>query len=188
MTEEEWRHKSLIIRQEHECTHYFIRRMFSSMRNNIIDELIADYAGIVAAYGQFRADWFLRFLGLENSPVYGKEGRLQNYLDMPRKIVGETQPSAEEQSKIPQEKSHLSDGAFRILMSLIKHAAENLERFDTHHAEELRGMNHKSLMLMSLTHLTLEELADDEAGSLLRDTLNSMKESYSTDKERLRNE
>jgi hypothetical protein len=54
---------SLVIRREHECAHYFTRRLFGSMRNNLLDELIADYAGITAAAGRFRADWCLRFLG-----------------------------------------------------------------------------------------------------------------------------
>jgi hypothetical protein len=58
-----WREMSLVIRREHECTHYFTRRLFGSMRNNLLDELIADYAGITAAVGRFRADWCLRFLG-----------------------------------------------------------------------------------------------------------------------------
>ena len=30
------------------------------MRNNILDELVADYMGITAAAGRYRADWFLR--------------------------------------------------------------------------------------------------------------------------------
>ena len=33
------------------------------MRNNLLDELIADYMGITAAAGQYRSDWFLRFMG-----------------------------------------------------------------------------------------------------------------------------
>jgi hypothetical protein len=66
---EQWREKSLVIRREHECTHYFTRRVFSSMRNHWLDELIADYCGIVAAAGRFRADWQLRFA----------DSRLENY-------------------------------------------------------------------------------------------------------------
>ncbi len=77
-SEERWKELSLIIRREHECAHYFTRRIFSSMRNNLIDELIADYMGITAAEGKFRADWFLHFLGLENFPMYRESGRLEN--------------------------------------------------------------------------------------------------------------
>jgi hypothetical protein len=63
LDEAAWREMSLVIRREHECTHYFTRRLFGSMRNNLLDELIADYMGIKAAAGRFRADWCLRFLG-----------------------------------------------------------------------------------------------------------------------------
>ena len=109
------------------------------MRNNLIDELIADYMGIVTAKGSFRADWFLRFVGLESFPDYRDGGRLQNYRGDPP----------------------LSDGAFKILQALVKSAAENLERFDTERSEELHDPSGQALMLMGLTYLTLEELARD---------------------------
>jgi hypothetical protein len=67
-----WREMSLIIRREHECTHYFTRRLFGSMRNNLLDELIADHAGITAALGRFRADWCLRFLSARLEIYRGK--------------------------------------------------------------------------------------------------------------------
>jgi hypothetical protein len=105
--EAEWREMSLVIRREHECAHYFTRRLFGSMRNNVLDELIADYAGLVAATGRFRAAWFLRFVGLEDFPRYRPGARLDLYRGKPP----------------------LSDGAFRVLQALLKGAAETLERF-----------------------------------------------------------
>ncbi|KAB8315327.1 hypothetical protein SD81_035540 [Tolypothrix campylonemoides VB511288] len=152
LEEPEWRRLSLIIRLEHECTHYFTRRLFNSMRNNMLDELIADYRGIVAATGHYRADWFLRFVGLESFPNYRKGGRLENYLGQPP----------------------LSDGAFKILQALVKAAAENLERFDAEYADELRTVNGQTFMLMALTYLTLEELASDEANSRIQKTINQL--------------
>ena len=98
LSEEKWKAVSLIIRREHECAHYFTRRVFSSMKNNLIDELIADYMGIVTAAGRFRADWFLRFVGLESFPDYREGGRLENYRGKPP----------------------LSDGAFKVLQALVK--------------------------------------------------------------------
>ena len=71
---DEWRRISLAIRREHECAHYFTRRVFGSMRNNLIDELIADYWAISTTLGHFRADWFLRFFGLEAFPRYREGG------------------------------------------------------------------------------------------------------------------
>lgn len=106
--DDEWRRLSVTIRLEHECTHYFTRRVFGSMQNHVLDELIADYRGIVAATGRFRADWFLRFMGLEDYPRCRPSGRLGYYRGDPP----------------------LSNEAFRVLQILVKCAAENVERFD----------------------------------------------------------
>lgn len=146
LSEEEWKLISMTIRREHECTHYFTERVFASMRNNLIDELIADYMGITAAIGNYRSDWFLRFLGLESFPDFRSEGRLQNYRGNPP----------------------LSDGSFKILQLLVKSAAENLERFDVEHSEKLRHFGKKVQLLMALTYLTLEELASDQMNDFLQ--------------------
>ena len=143
-TEQEWQRTSTTIRLEHECTHYFTLRVFSSMRNNLLDELIADYAGITAAAGRYRADWFLRFMGLESFPAYREGGRLQNYRGQPP----------------------LSEGAFRVLQGLVKDASENLERSDTGHPppgqpEERAGT------LLALTGFRLEDLAGPRAPGLI---------------------
>ncbi len=153
LSESEWQKLSLTIRLEHECTHYFTRRLFDSMRNNLLDELIADYRGIVAATGHYRADWFLRFLGLESFPNYREGGRLQNYRGQPP----------------------LSDGAFKILQALVKTAVENLERFDAEYAGELITLNNQPLMLVALTYLTLEELASQEAIISLKKTIDELR-------------
>ena len=143
LTEAEWRKLSLTIRLEHECTHYLTRRLLNSMQNNLLDELIADYRGIVAAIGHYRADWFLRFMGLESFPDYRVSGRLQNYRGKPP----------------------ISDGAFRILQALVVGAAKNLEQFDRKYAKKLQlnSSSNQPLMLIALTHLTLEELASEQA-------------------------
>ncbi|NEP51220.1 MAG: hypothetical protein F6K65_21450 [Moorea sp. SIO3C2] len=139
MPESQWRKLSLTIRLEHECTHYFTRRVLGSMRNNLLDELIADYQGIVAAnYGYYRADWFLTFMGLESFPDYRAGGRLENY----------------------RAEATLSEGAFRILQRLVKDAAENLEAFNLAHQNQLQGRSNQGKMVMALTRLRLEELAD----------------------------
>jgi hypothetical protein len=152
LKEPQWQRLSLTIRLEHECTHYFTRRLFDSMRNNMLDELIADYRGIVAATGYYRADWFLRFLGLESFPNYREGGRLQNYRGQPP----------------------LSDGAFKILQALAIAAAENLQCFDAKYADKLRDSNIQPLMLMGLTYLTLEELASLEAKFRIQQTLDEL--------------
>ena len=146
LTAAEWQRLSLTIRLEHECTHYFTRRVFNSMRNHLLDELIADYRGIVAAIGNYQADWFLHFLGLESFPDYREGGRLENYRGQPP----------------------LSDGAFKILQKLVKSAAENLEHFERNYASQLKTRENQTLMLMALTSLTIEELASSQAGDLIK--------------------
>jgi hypothetical protein len=141
LTETEWGQLSLKIRLEHESTHYFTRRFFGSMRNNMTDELIADYRGIVAALGYYRSDWFLHFVGLESFPAYRKGGRLENYRGEPA----------------------LSDSAFKILQILVKKAAENLDRFDKLFCQQQRTPLEQVSAIVTLTALTLEELADDSA-------------------------
>ncbi|NJK66426.1 MAG: hypothetical protein HC941_07710 [Microcoleus sp. SU_5_3] len=141
LTETEWGQLSLKIRLEHESTHYLTRRFFGSMRNNMIDELIADYRGIVAALGYYRSDWFLHFIGLESFPTYRKGGRLENYRGEPA----------------------LSDSAFKILQILVKKAAENLDRFDKQFCQHQRTPLEQVSAMITLTALTLEELADDSA-------------------------
>ncbi|MEH2072563.1 MAG: hypothetical protein V7K47_31180 [Nostoc sp.] len=169
LSKKEWQRLSVTIRLEHECTHYLTRRLFNSMRNNLLDELIADYRGIVAAIGHYRADWFLRFLGLESFPDYREGGRLQNYRGQPP----------------------LSDGAFKILQILVKNAAENLQHFDalngdldqthTTTSHQLTDkFNRQTLISMALTCLTLEELASEEANLRIQKNMDRFYERSST--------
>jgi hypothetical protein len=153
ISQEEWQKLSLKIRLEHECMHYLTRRLFGSMRNNLLDELIADYRGIVAAVGYYRADWFLHFLGLE-ALTYRDGGRLQNYRGDPP----------------------LSDGAFRILQVLVKKAAQNIECFDRQFSGQLRSLTQKIVIPIALATLTLEELASESAYFLLEAAYRHQKE------------
>jgi hypothetical protein len=145
LSDSEWREKSLTIRCEHECAHYLTRRVFSSMRNHLLDELIADYSGIVAAIGYFRLDWFLHFMGLEGFPSYRDTGRFENYRGEPL----------------------LSDQAFRILQAIVKSAAESLEVFTKRHVNLLSWPAFRPLAITVLSTQTLEELADVESQETL---------------------
>jgi hypothetical protein len=150
--EAEWREMSLVIRREHECAHYFTRRLFGSMRNNVLDELIADYAGLVAATGRFRADWFLRFVGLEDFPPRYRPGaRLDLYRGKPP----------------------LSDGAFRVLQALLKAAAETLERFPP---EEM------AVMIPALASLRLEDLAGENGEAALSGAVRDLRRRLAGDR------
>lgn len=154
LDEREWREISLAIRRDHECAHYFTRRLFGSMRNNALDELIADYTGMVAGLGRFRAEWFLRFIGLEDYPRYRPGARLDLYRGKPP----------------------LSDGAFRILQALLKAAAENLERFDNGLSASARTAEGKALLIAALALLRLEDLAAADAGESLTRAVAAIRE------------
>lgn len=141
-----WRQLSLVIRRDHECAHYLTRRLFGSMRNNLLDELMADYAGLVGATGRFNAGWFLRFLGLEDFPRYRSGGRLDLYRGKPP----------------------LSEGAFRVLQRLIRDAALSLERFDAG-PEHDRTPAGTARTLAALASLRLEDLAVPGAEDRIRE-------------------
>ncbi len=130
-----WRSISLIIRREHECAHYFTRRLLGSMRNNLLDEIIADYMGIVEVCGRFRADWLLRFMGLASYPVYRDGGRFENYVGT------------------------LSDAAIAVLRDLVVRAAARLEQDDLLRVFSISTPAGKARVLRRLTSLTLEEMA-----------------------------
>ncbi len=142
---QKWLELSFKIRLEHECTHYVTRCWFGSMRNNILDELIADYRGIVKAIGNYRADWFLHFLGLEAFPNYRQGGRLENYRGQPE----------------------LSQGAFKILQKLVRTAAENIEKFDQKIDHSQRTEVAETAIFIALTTFRLEELASEQGVYLL---------------------
>ncbi len=128
---------SLNIRLEHECTHYLTRRLLGSMRNNLLDETIADYQGIVAAHGSYRGDWFLHFMGL-GGDGYRSGGRLENYRGDPE----------------------LSDGAFAVLQSLIRNVARNLEDFDRqYYHDRARSDREKLVVFLALIDSTIIDLA-----------------------------
>ena len=143
---EEWRRLSLDIRIEHESVHYFTRRILGASHNNLLDEIIADYVGIVAALGHFRAEWLLRFLGLEDAAGYRSGGRLENYRGAPA----------------------LSDGAFLVLQALVRAAAAALATFDARLGAAGRDARGRAYSVLALTRLTLEQMAaaDGEAALL----------------------
>jgi hypothetical protein len=121
------------------------------MQDNMLDELIADYTGLSAAIGRFRAGWFLRFVGLEDFPRYRSGSRLDIYRGKPP----------------------LSDGAFRVLHRLVKAAAENLERFDAGLPAGVRTVRGRGLMISTLASLRLEDLAAPEGQDLLEEAFAS---------------
>ena len=72
LEDELWREKSYTIRKYHECAHLYTKQKFGSARNNLHDELIADFCGIWTAFSEYRVEWFTKFLA---------QGRLKIYVE-----------------------------------------------------------------------------------------------------------
>jgi len=144
LSPQRWQELSLTIRLEHECAHYFTRRVLGSMRNTLHDELLADYAGLTSAGEPFRSDWFLLFLGLEDLPRLRSGGRLQSYRGDPP----------------------LSDGALAVLARLVQAAARNLEQADVERGARATSLKCRGRRLLGLARLTLEDLASPEGVAL----------------------
>ena len=75
--EAEWSEKSLLLRRGHECTHYFTKQTYGITNNILHDEIIADFIGIYETFGFYKAEWFLRFMGI----IKGSGGRLAVYTE-----------------------------------------------------------------------------------------------------------
>src|SRR5262249_55464308 len=143
--EDDWLARSLVLRREHEFTHYFTYRVFGIMRNHVFDELVADFVGLVRALGRYRADLALRFLGLEDFPRYRQGGRLEVYRGQPP----------------------LSDEAFAVVRALAVRAAANLERLSEIRGDSLQDLASLGQLTFDVWKLSLEELASAEMLTLL---------------------
>ena len=85
LDEEDWAEKSLLLRREHELTHYCTRQLYGVANNILHDEIMADFMGLYGAFGYYRAEWFLRFMGI----IKGSGGRLVFYTEkLPEKVRG----------------------------------------------------------------------------------------------------
>jgi len=145
LTDTEWKAISLALRLEHECTHFFTKRMFQSMENHLYDEIIADFMGITGATGHYRSGWALYFLGLENYPDYRTGGRLQNYFP----IEGNT----------PQQ--------FQNICWIVKSAIDQLEAFYKELPPQKFSRAGRCAMLMALSETPLVKLKDSVAMGML---------------------
>jgi len=68
-----------------------------SSRNNLHDELIADFCGLYAAFGKYRAAWFIKFFNLR-AAIY-TQGLSVPAADVLRVLAMETAKGAEEWTK-----------------------------------------------------------------------------------------
>lgn len=136
--ERQWLDRSLVIRREHELTHYFTYRVFGLLRSHASDELIADFVGVVRAFGTYRGDLARRFLGLEGFPAFRAGGRLEGYRGKPP----------------------LSDEAFAILTRVVEAAITNLEAVADVEEARLKDLGALAELTYRLSTFSLDELAD----------------------------
>jgi hypothetical protein len=140
LAEEEWLRRSLAIRLDHESTHYLTLRVLGAMRNNLLDELIADYAGLIAGFGEYRASVARRVLGLTDRGEAIEGGRVGQYRGSPP----------------------LSEPAFAVVRALTTDATANLEALFRSAPERLREPAALGWTLLALASRTLPELASAE--------------------------
>jgi hypothetical protein len=133
LSDEDWRERSVAIRLAHESFHYLTLRLSGTMRSHFLDELLADYAGLVAAFGRYGRALALRLLGIDRLPEIRSDGRLVNY------------------------RGNLSDGALASLAKLVAGAAAELESIPVVGVE--RGPEARARRLVALASLGLEGLA-----------------------------
>lgn len=132
LDEPTWFDRSYALRRGHECTHYFTLRVFGGLQHNVLEELLADLAGLLAAFGTYDPELALRVLGLEDGDRFRPGGRLANY------------------------RGTLSDDAFAVLQRLTRVTVAALAR----RTADLHGDPAAlASLLWRLTPLPLEDLA-----------------------------
>jgi hypothetical protein len=143
--ESDWLDRSLVLRREHEFVHYFTHRTFGLLRSNALDEMIADFVGLIRAFGEYRGDLALRFMGLEHYPEYRAGGRLENYRGTPS----------------------LSDEAMRVLGALVVRSVANLRTVAVAHAANFSDLGRVARLTEALVGLSIEELASPDMADLV---------------------
>ena len=149
LADDAWRRRSLEIRTAHECTHYLTHRAYGRMRNNLLDELIADFAGLLQVDGAYDASLALRFLGLEDYPRWREGGRLSSYLGDPP----------------------LPPSSTAVLHTLVHRAVRNLAACCAARAPRAGDAQRWAL---ALAGLTLEELAAEDMPARLAASLDAV--------------
>ncbi len=151
LDDHQWRELSVEIRIHHELTHYVTQRLCGSMQNHLLDELIADYAGMTGANRDYHADWFLRCMGVDEKGSYQLGSRMQHY-------TADIVPGSE---------------AFDILVRLISTAARNLEKLNV--VLRRQADSAVQMVVLALACFSLAELADEGSVAGVVEQLDQLK-------------
>lgn len=135
IAEDAWLRQSLNIRREHECVHYLTYRLAGMIRSNVLDELLADFAGLVAGTGRYDPRLALRCLGVAPDGALSPGSRLLIY------------------------RGTLSDSALRVVATLAVRAAGHLERCAHAWGDRLSDVNTLATVIVTLASRPVEELA-----------------------------
>ncbi len=144
LAEDLWISYSISIRKEHEFTHLYTLKKYGHATNNLHDELIADYIGIIKTIWNYNKVWMLTFMGLENYPHYREGARLENYV----------------------KESKLSPDDFKQLITIIKNAIENIAVFDKS-VGKIKSTKDQICRIHALCEISLIDLASGNGAELL---------------------
>ena len=136
-----WLARSLRIRREHEAFHYLTLRLYGQIRSNLLDELLADLAGLLAADGAYSPELALRFLGIGRDGAIRADARLRLYVSEPP----------------------LGTEAVAVLANLAVRAIHNLAQVTVDSGRDLGDPLERAAFLLALADGALEELADPAA-------------------------
>ncbi|MBN1863296.1 MAG: hypothetical protein JW808_00180 [Victivallales bacterium] len=132
---DEWIARSVVLGREKEALRYFMRRLFGIEKNHPYLEFIVTYGALKATF-----------------KMYDKENHLKLLLPPPESSVAVRGLDLSDKS--------LSQGAGELIRSLIIKAADNLADFEKIYAGQLEA-NDPKLMVISLTYVTMEEMASN---------------------------
>ncbi|GGF05507.1 DUF7005 family protein [Flavobacterium limi] len=146
LDEDIWISNSVSIRLEHELTHLYTLKRYGHASNNLHDELIADYIGIVKTIGYYDKWWMQNFMGLEEYPKYRRGARLENYV----------------------QENRLSQEDFKQLIKIVKNAIETIAIFDEK-IGKLASSKDESCRIEALCETGLTILVSQKGGDILLD-------------------
>ena len=138
VTETEWLERSLIVRAEHESTHDLTWRLFGIVRSHATDEIVADFVGLVRAFGVYPDGIARVLLGVDRLPAFRPGGRLANYRGTPA----------------------LDDADFAEVCALAAEATRQIANVATRHGGRLVDATFLARLVYALSLANLTELAD----------------------------
>jgi hypothetical protein len=136
--ETEWLERSLVVRAEHESTHDLTWRLFGIVRSHATDEIIADFVGLVRAFGVYPDAIARVLLGVDRLPAFRAGGRLANYRGTPP----------------------LDDDDFAEVCTLAAAATRRLAAVAARHADRLVDATFLARLVYALSLASLTELAN----------------------------